>query len=216
MTSSVSQTLSIYIPRITRKMTSKFITETFESLNFGIVERVDINETANQKFTAHVHFSEWTESPAVEAIQAKIMDKCQQARIVYSKPWYWILLPNHKPISAVEVEENRRAYFEANPVVTGPPQLIRYHANECVDYITDDEPRTMTELDHVVSNEYTEEDFAASDAELLHAIKQSFGDDCDDDVARIVEECNEQYDANDFQIIDHAAMAWNREFPSLG
>jgi hypothetical protein len=95
---SIDQSLSIYIPRVTRKITAKFITENIETMGIGSVERVDLVETADgRQMTAYVHFSKWNETKENAQLQQRIKDPKQQARLVYDAPWYWILLVNHNP-----------------------------------------------------------------------------------------------------------------------
>ena len=115
--SSIDQSLSLYIPRVTRRMTAKFITETIETMRLGKVDRVDMAETADKRqMTAYVHFAKWEETSANVQLQRRIKDPNQQARIVYDAPWYWILLVNNNPEPAIDVEE------EEVVAPTTPPQ----------------------------------------------------------------------------------------------
>ena len=96
---SIDQTLSLYIPRVTRRMTAKFIAETIETMRIGKVDRVDLAETADKRqMTAYVHFSKWAETSETIHLQQRIKDPKQQARLVYDAPWYWILLVNNNPV----------------------------------------------------------------------------------------------------------------------
>ena len=103
MSPSIDQTLSLYIPRVTRRMTAKFIAETIEKMRLGSVEKVDLVETADgRQMTAYVHFSKWEETSETIQLQQRIKDPNQQARIVYDAPWYWILLVNNNPEPATD------------------------------------------------------------------------------------------------------------------
>jgi len=91
---------SIYIPRVYANIHTDFIAETFESLNIGVVDRVEAIPRPGDKTTymAFVYFSSWNvENKAAvhlaERINSPSLDT-PQARIVYDDPWYWILLPN--------------------------------------------------------------------------------------------------------------------------
>ena len=107
---SIDQSLSLYIPRVTRRMTAKFITNTIEAMRIGLVDKVDMAETADgRQMTAYIHFSKWEETPANIQLQQRIKDPKQQARLVYDAPWYWILLVNNnpEPAEAMDVVEEK-------------------------------------------------------------------------------------------------------------
>lgn len=91
---------SIYIPRVYGNIHTDFIAETFESLNIGVVDRVEAIPRPGDKTTymAFVYFSSWNvENKAAVHLAERINSPSAdtpQARIVYDDPWYWILLPN--------------------------------------------------------------------------------------------------------------------------
>jgi hypothetical protein len=89
---------SVCIPRIFNNIPVSKIVSTFESLNLGKVERVDIvmrrgknNEPIKMAF---VHFYKWYNNSAANNLRKKIEDPNYEAKIVYSDPWYWVILPN--------------------------------------------------------------------------------------------------------------------------
>ena len=101
MSSSEMSTLSsIYIPRVYANISTEFVAETFESLNLGIVDRVEAVPRPGDKTTymAFVYFASWNSGNKAAAHLAKRINcptpGATQARIVYDDPWYWILLPN--------------------------------------------------------------------------------------------------------------------------
>lgn len=92
---------SVCIPRIFNNIPVSKIVSTFESLNLGKVERVDIvmkrgknNEPIKMAF---VHFSKWYNNAAAINLRKKIEDPNHEAKIVYCDPWYWVILPNKTP-----------------------------------------------------------------------------------------------------------------------
>jgi len=90
---------SIYIPRIFENITSEKIKYAFEILDLGIVSYIDLVQRGPSKSKmAFVHFSEWSTNPSAQNLARKILDPNSQAKLVYDDPWYWILLPNNKPI----------------------------------------------------------------------------------------------------------------------
>lgn len=89
---------SVCIPRIFNNIPVSKIVSTFESLNLGKVERVDIvlkrdynNEPIKMAF---VHFYKWYNNTAANNLRKKIEDPNYEAKLVYADPWYWIILPN--------------------------------------------------------------------------------------------------------------------------
>jgi hypothetical protein len=90
---------SVYIPRVYANLTSDFVAEIFESLNLGVVDRVEAVTRPGDKTTymAFVYFASWnTDNKAAVHLAERIntYDGGRPARIVYDDPWYWILLPN--------------------------------------------------------------------------------------------------------------------------
>ena len=135
MSPSIDQSLSLYIPRVTRRMTAKFITDTIETMRLGSVDRVDMAETADgRQMTAYVHFSKWEETSENIQLQQRIKDPNQQARIVYDAPWYWILLVNRNPEPATAdddamdvVEEEEMAVPTTIPVPVSRVSRIAFN-----------------------------------------------------------------------------------------
>jgi hypothetical protein len=90
---------SIYIPRIFENITTEKIKHVFEVLDLGIISHIDLVPRGPSKLKmAFVHFKEWFTNPSAQNLARKILDPVTQAKLVYDDPWYWILLPNTKPI----------------------------------------------------------------------------------------------------------------------
>ena len=89
---------SVYIPRIFNNIPTEKIVRTFELLNLGKVEKVDIimktNKNGNNIKMAFVHFSEWYTSSAATIFRENIENPNVDAKLVYDDPWYWIVYPN--------------------------------------------------------------------------------------------------------------------------
>ena len=89
---------SVCIPRIFNNIPTSKIVKTFESLDLGEVESVDIvmktgknNEPIKMAF---VHFHQWYDNSGANNLRQKIEDPNCEAKLVYDDPWYWIVLPN--------------------------------------------------------------------------------------------------------------------------
>ena len=89
---------SVYIPRIFNNIPTEKIVRTFELLNLGKVEKVDIimktNKNGNNIKMAFVHFSEWYTSSAATIFREKIENPNTDAKLVYDDPWHWLVYPN--------------------------------------------------------------------------------------------------------------------------
>jgi hypothetical protein len=89
---------SVYIPRIFNNIPTEKIVKTFELLNLGKVEKVDIimktNQNGNITKMAFVHFSEWYTTSAATYFRENIENPNVDAKLVYDDPWYWIVYPN--------------------------------------------------------------------------------------------------------------------------
>ena len=86
---------SIYIPRVYGNIPERFIQETFEDLDLGVVSNIQCVKREGNAYMAFVHFKSWnTTNPAAVNLAKKVNDPNAQARVVYDDPWYWILLPN--------------------------------------------------------------------------------------------------------------------------
>ena len=111
---SSSNTLSVYIPRVFPNISGSNIAEVFESLGLGKIERIDmvpfIDEKNRPMFRAFVYI-QWADNEDSHLLQYKITNPQQQAKIVYDNPWFWYLLPNKTPMTAAEVETQRRLEY---------------------------------------------------------------------------------------------------------
>ena len=97
---NINHNLSIYIPYIpVNHASEEYIKFIFKTLNIAIISRVDFLDHKNciDKM-AFIHIKLWHTNIIVEHLQEKILDQNQEARIVYDDPYYWILLPNKRPI----------------------------------------------------------------------------------------------------------------------
>ena len=98
-----SAQFSIYIPRIFTNISNSKIISTFENLELGKVQHMDIvYRTGIDGSTykmAFIHFSYWSNSSAANNLRDKIEDPAIEAKIVYDDPWYWIILPNKSSTS---------------------------------------------------------------------------------------------------------------------
>jgi len=89
---------SVCIPRIFNNIPTSKIVNTFEVLDIGKVEKVDIimkiGKNGEPIKMAFVHFTEWYNNSTAFNLRNKIENPHEDAKLVYDDPWYWIILPN--------------------------------------------------------------------------------------------------------------------------
>ena len=89
---------SVCIPRIFNNIPTSKIVNTFEVLDIGKVDKVDIimktGKYGEPIKMAFVHFSEWYNNSTAFHLRNKIENPYEDAKLVYDDPWYWIILPN--------------------------------------------------------------------------------------------------------------------------
>lgn len=111
---------SLYIPRVFANLSTEYVAEIFESLNLGVVDRVDAVPRPGDKKTymAFVYFSSWNSQNKAAANLAERINcptpGATQARIVYDDPWFWILLPNKSEKTSASRKLDDEALAEFN------------------------------------------------------------------------------------------------------
>jgi hypothetical protein len=90
---------SVYIPRVFSNISNNKIIGTFERLQLGKVDTIDVvwktGRDGNLFKMVFVHFSEWNmSSSSAVKLRENIEDPNTEAKLIYDEPWYWIILPN--------------------------------------------------------------------------------------------------------------------------
>ena len=151
--SEMSTLSSIYIPRVYANLSTEFVAETFESLNLGVVDRVEAVARPGDKTTymAFVYFASWNtgNKAAVHLAERINTNGGPQARIVYDDPWYWILLPNKSQKSSKTLDEDKtlEEFNRSNNCI--PAQEI-WEADERRQKSEEDEKELMEELEGLI------------------------------------------------------------------
>lgn len=103
-----SQKLSIYIPHVFANITKERIVDIFSKQSIGEVDRIDFvpkkGKDGREYHMAFIHMKSWYDNECVRNLQARILNKSTEARIVYDDPWYWNLYENVNPRSASELK----------------------------------------------------------------------------------------------------------------
>ncbi len=99
---------SLCIPRVYPNIDERRIRKTFDDLNLGIIERVDIvrkttekGEKCNRVF---IHFSRWFNSRNADTARERLLNG-QDIKVIYDDPWFWKVAAYKE---APRVEEDRR------------------------------------------------------------------------------------------------------------
>lgn len=91
------ENISLFIPRVYVNYTEEMVKDAFEE-RIGSVKNVDfIIKSAKDGTTYHaayIHFYEWYDTEDTRKFQELVRNPEKEARIVYDKPWYWIVLEN--------------------------------------------------------------------------------------------------------------------------
>ena len=214
---------SVCIPRIFNNIPTSKIVNTFESLNLGEVESVDIimrtgknNEPIKMAF---VHFHQWYDNSGANNLRKKIEDPNCEAKLVYDDPWYWIVLPNtseHKDNINIDINITKKLQELENEVSCIYEELFQREYLPSVKPLWDvntygnQTPMSISELDtplHLPPKHakiYPEED-------TFYDIELNLGSDSEDDEVTIVDEFSEitHYDSSQMTYQDKLWMTQN-------
>ncbi len=101
---------SLCIPRVYPNIDERRIRKTFDDLNLGIIERVDIvrkttekGEKCNRVF---IHFSRWFNSRNADTARERLLNG-QDIKVIYDDPWFWKVAAYKE---AVEPRREERSY----------------------------------------------------------------------------------------------------------
>jgi len=107
---------SLCIPRVYPNIDERRIRKTFDDLNLGIIERVDIvrkttdkGEKCNRVF---IHFNRWFNSRNADTARERLLNG-QDIKVIYDDPWFWKVAAYKE---APRVEEERSYERRREPV----------------------------------------------------------------------------------------------------
>jgi hypothetical protein len=115
---------SVFIPRVSSKMTTDMVSYIFQKQELGNVKRVDLVAKMDKRGipynAAYVHINNWFINPASLNFQERI-ENGKEARIVYDDPKYWVVLKNtaQKP----EMLGGRKVRINLNEVEQATPSF---------------------------------------------------------------------------------------------
>jgi len=97
--SALQNNISLYIPHVYTNYTKERITEVFENkFSIGKIKTIDLVAKLGKNGmtfnAAYIHFEYWYDNDFARALQIKVLDINQEAKLYYEEPWYWIVLEN--------------------------------------------------------------------------------------------------------------------------
>ena len=111
---NMSSITSVFIPRVFINISKERIAKIFDSLDLGIVDKIDFVKKQGPNGAYHavyVHMKYWLKTTASRQFREKLVSK-DGAKLVYEDPWYWVVLPN-------------TADRQKKKSIPGPPKLFR-------------------------------------------------------------------------------------------
>ena len=90
--------VSLYIPHIFANYSKEDVLQVFEDQNIGEIKNIDfvskIGQDGKQFNAAYIHFNHWHDNIASANFQERVINPNKDARLMYDKPWFWIVLEN--------------------------------------------------------------------------------------------------------------------------
>ena len=94
---------TLIIPRVFVKINQTQIRETLESLNLGIIERIDVKK--GDKFNlVFIHYREWFNNENA-ALAIERLSKGQEIKVIYESPWFWKISVYDKNRFSISITE---------------------------------------------------------------------------------------------------------------
>ena len=121
-----------FIPRVFSNIKESRIINTFDALQIGSVEHVDLVPKTNAKGDSYnmafVHFAMVYNTTAAENFRRELEGPEKKTKVAYDEPWFWNVLPfeqkeTEKKKKNVVIE---RAVPPPPPTPPAPPQMVQF------------------------------------------------------------------------------------------
>lgn len=136
-----SKGVSLCIPFVFDSIDKEQIRDVFIGLNWGWVERIDLNLKENKSSqTAFIHFApgKFNATNVLEAL----CDVTNQVKIVYDKPWFWNISLSRHPKTDVPCAQKETKWSDPVVQISKSPALIQQVVN----------PDAVTDTGHLASS----------------------------------------------------------------
>lgn len=86
---SDTKKIVLCIPRVFNYICDRDIRDTLNSLNIGIIEKIDILRTKDKGFNrVFIHFSKWHDTDNAIIVKDRLLNG-KDVKIIYDSPWFW-------------------------------------------------------------------------------------------------------------------------------
>jgi hypothetical protein len=127
MSSTINQSMSLFIAYVFPNISIHRIINIFQEANLGVVSRVDfikkIDKNGKSFNNIYIHFHRWFESEEAQKFQDSIKDPEAKTTLQYDGPWFWIVLEN--TYKKQEKEEEPRQEQKEEPKQDQPKKKQR-------------------------------------------------------------------------------------------
>jgi len=122
--STVSQSLSIYVPHVFPSFTEEYVADVFENnYYFGKVKSVVFTHQTGKDGksfnSAKIYFDSWNETQTVADFQYDVCNFHNGAQLYHDGKWFWICLENRVKQSTMILEEPALAEIKAPKLLHG-------------------------------------------------------------------------------------------------
>ena len=118
-----------FIPRVFSNIKESRIINTFDALQIGSVEHVDLVHKTNAKGESYnmafVHFAMIYNTPAAENFRRELEGPEKKTKVAYDEPWFWNVLPFEQKEPEKDKDKKKMMVVERSvppPPPTPPPQ----------------------------------------------------------------------------------------------
>jgi hypothetical protein len=123
-----------FIPRVFSNIKESRIINTFDALQIGSVEHVDLVPKTNAKGESYnmafVHFAMVYNTPAAENFRRELEGPEKKTKVAYDEPWFWNVLPFEQKDS----EKEKKKMVVERSVPTPPPPQPSHMINNMVQF----------------------------------------------------------------------------------
>jgi hypothetical protein len=123
-----------FIPRVFSNIKESRIVNTFDALQIGSVEHVDLVPKTNAKGESYnmafVHFAMIYNTPAAENFRRELEGPEKKTKVAYDEPWFWNVLPFEQK----ETEKKKMVVERSVPTTPPPPPQPSHMINNMVQF----------------------------------------------------------------------------------
>lgn len=140
MSSSINQSMSLFVPHVFTNISDARIKRVFDNQELGVVSNIDRvlkkDRDGKNYHSIYIHFDSWEDTETVANFQERV--RAKEGRIVYDDPWFWSVFENsgkkhqsgdRKPVIKMDVNDKENfptLGTNAAPPAAPPAPQIQY------------------------------------------------------------------------------------------